>query len=361
MRLTTLLFASIVCAALSGCGYFEEPPPLRKVGKLISAPPLRAPAPVDGLVRLQRGPLDELVDGHAARDANVAVLVDVVGGASVVDLSSGNLISRLDPAPGHGREHSISPNGRLFVISGGGKPTVFYDTATGKPIWEPGDRRRFVAWLPRLSAHLFTDADSGVVMLADGVTGHVSPHPVPSIDAAYSGSLPGDNEAVLIGSARRLQRIEHARGANGIVAKAIRSYQLADPGITSGSLVPMRSGRLVVHASVRNIGWLNLDDGSSGTWKTSPTFNIPFAKVDENRIMFDSSERPTRNLKPWLFDVATQEVARVDLGRVNGLMIDTADRIGFMKRGSGMWFGTRVNAGPPRPLAEATAAFEQAR
>ena len=93
-----------------------------------------------------------------------------------------------------------------------------------------------------------------------------------------------------MGSGRDQTLVQHTRPPTGIQSTALRQYTLAHPGITSGALVPMKSGHAVVFASMRDIGWLDLDSGASDIWRTSPTFGIPFAKLDETHIMFDRTE-----------------------------------------------------------------------
>jgi hypothetical protein len=334
---------------------------VRTLGVLLSAPPLRPDKPVEGVVALNQGPIESLADGVVARDANVAVLIGSRGNGIVVDLANADVISRIVPAPGGGPHHRLSPNGRVFAATEGSKGTTFHDTQTGKPLWTSVDVGTVLAWLPRLSSLVYVERISSRVMVADGLTGQVTPNPLVPQNSSYSGSLPGDKAAVLIGTAYRLQLIEHTRDAQGIQVNAIRSYRIAKSGPTSGQLVPMRAGKLIVYRASRDIGWLNLESGESGTWKTWPAFRNGFAKIDESRLLFDSTDPPRHKLVPWTFDIETQRVARVDIGRIDGLMIDTADRLGFMKRGDGMWFGSQVKSGVPQSLAERVGAFELAR
>lgn len=60
---------------------------------------------------------------------------------------------------------------------------------------------------------------------------------------------------------------------------------------------------------MRDIGWLDLDSGASDIWRTSPTFGIPFAKLDETHIMFDRNE--AMRLRPTSFDIVQETVAPI--------------------------------------------------
>jgi hypothetical protein len=140
----------------------------------------------------------------------------------------------------------------------------------------------------------------------------------------------------------------------------LRQYTLAHPGITSGALVPMKSGHAVVFASMRDIGWLDLDSGASDIWRTSPTFGIPFAKLDETHIMFDRTE--AMRLRPTSFDIVQETVAPIDFGGDRGLIVPIGERIGFMRRDSSQaWFGDVATAGDAQPLSKVLADQEYQR
>ncbi len=114
-------------------------------------------------------------------------------------------------------------------------------------------------------------------------------------------------------------------------------------GITSGQPVSMQQGRLVVFTSHPHIGWLNLESGDGGIYRTSPAFGATFAKLDENRLLVDSLDLtdPTRS-NPWVFDITRQVVAPVDPAGMQGLLIPTGDRPGFMRRGQSAWVADTV-------------------
>jgi hypothetical protein len=120
----------------------------------------------------------------------------------------------------------------------------------------------------------------------------------------------------------------------------------------------MHDGHLVIFAAGRDLGWLDLDSGRSGVWHTAPLFGSIFAKLDENRIMFDATDVHGMSLTPWAFDTASSTVAPIDLGDVNGLIIDIGDRVGYFKRGSEAWFGDQVKVGRTQSLDKVVADFE---
>jgi len=129
-------------------------------------------------------------------------------------------------------------------------------------------------------------------------------------------------------------------------------------GITSGRPVPMRSGKLVVFKSVRDIGWIDLERGTSGVWETGALRTLNFAKLDETHLLITSVEPDRVTTRTWSFDIVEETLAPVDTGGHRGLIVNIGDRVGFMLRGDDAWFGDEVAAGEPIPLRQLTRNFE---
>lgn len=334
---------------------------VRTVGALLSKPPLRPLKVAGPIATLPKGKLTYITSGALARDAGVGVLRDGMGDGVVVEMPGARLIAQL-PHVGSVSEPStrVSPNGRVVVFNAMGQGPTFVEAETGNHIWTIGGSgaTRLLAWLPEVDGFVVTGFN-GDVMLADGQTGSMEPHPLSIKNASYGAHIPGQPARLLMGTARELVLVEHTRSPQGIGTSAVKQYSIGSgPGITSGNPVPMRSGRMVVYASSRDIGWLDLDSGASGTWRSSPLFGIPFAKLDESHIMFDSSEPGRMSLKPWSFDITNETVAPIDFGEPRGLIVDIGDRVGFLRRGNDAWFGDKVTTGDAQPLDKPVAAYE---
>lgn len=336
---------------------------IRTVGLLLAKPPLRPLKPVGRIAALPQGKLSHLHSGAFARDAGVGTLSDVVGDTAVIEVPSGALIARLLPKTAGmsaGLCTRVSPNGHVVVLcSTFGQGPVFYDAETGHRIWESAETGHVLTWLPEVNGFVFA-ANSGSAMLVDGEAGTMTPHPLTLENSAFGIHLPGESSRALIGTAREFKLIEHTRTSEGIRASLVKSYAITSgQGITSGHPLPMRSGRMIVYVTDRDVGWLDLETGQSGTWRSAPYFGNTLAKLDENHIMFDSTEIDRMTLKPWSFDITAGTVAQIDLGGDRGLIVDIGDRVGFMRRGSEAWFGDQVTTiTEPASLDTVVAAYE---
>lgn len=337
---------------------------IRTIGVLLAKPALRPLKAAGPLSTLATGKLAYISSGALARDAGVGVMLDGRGNGAVVEMPGGAPIAQL-PNIGYLSAFNVrvSPNGRVVVLQAHDRAPEFVEAETGHHIWSvPGTgahAARLLAWLPEVDSFAIAGVD-GKVMLADGVLGRMEVHPLSLKNSSVAANIPGPTVHLLMGTSHELVLVEHTRTAQGVVASAIRQYRIeSGPGITSGNPVPMRSGHLVVFRSSGDIGWLDLDGGTSGAWRTSGLFANDFAKLDESHLMIDSAQSGQMGLKPWSFDIAAESVAPVDLGGDRGLIIDIGDRIGFLRRSSfAAWFGDTVTPGEQQSLDKVMAEHE---
>lgn len=337
---------------------------IRRIGTLLSKPALRPLKAAGQIALLPPGKLSYIISGALARDAGVGVLLDERGNGVIVEMPGATPISQLPNSGLVGQPGTyVSPNGRVIVFNPMSQGPVFVEAETGNRIWHApgGGAARLLAWLPEVDGFVLAGVE-GNVMLADGLAGTLEPHPSAIKNSAYGAHIAGSPPRLLMGTARELVLVEHQRTPDGIRATVVNQYAIqAGPGITSGHPVPMHSGHRVVYATMRDIGWLDLDSGASGTWRSAPRFGIPFAKLDETHIMFDSNEPGSMVLQPWSFDIANETVAPIDLGKQRGLIVDIGDRVGFLRRGNEAWFGDQVRTGEAQSLDKAVAEFELQR
>jgi len=331
---------------------------VRSIGVLLARPPLRPRSAVGALSVLPRGSLASIAYGTVARDANVAVMRDITGNGAVVELPNGSPIAQLPRAQTGEPGSRLSPNGQVAAINTMHTGTSFFEAETGNRVWETTDGTRVLTWLPELASFIYVTRD-GMVMIADGQTGQVSPHQVAERNSSFVAYVPGNPARVLVGSSHVLRLVEHARVANGIQPNVVKELRITGgQGITSGNPVPMAAGKLVVFMSHPNIGWLNLEDGTSGMWKTAPYFGTQFAKLDETHLLITSVERNRLTTKNWSFDIAVGTVAPTDVPGNLGLTVDIGDRVGVMKRGQEAWFGDAVIVGDAAPMEQLNSAYE---
>lgn len=328
---------------------------VRTVGTMLTGPPLR-PLKVTGeIATLPRGHLSHIGFGTFAREAGVAVLRDGPGDAAVVEIPGGKPIVQLPRASMYEHNSRLSPNGRVFAGNANAQGVAFFDAETGGRIWDTSDGSRLLAWLPEVAGFIYAQRD-GTIMLADGLTGSVAPHPAAAKNSSFTAHVPGQPVRTLMGTSHELKLVTHERTPEGIRVSTIKELRIASGhGMTSGNPVSMRSGKLVVFASMRDIGWLDLDSGASAVWKTSPHFAVQFAKLDETHLMVDSVGPGGLGLKPWTFDIEAETLSPLDLGGPRGMIVDIGERVGFMRRGNDAWFGNVVQAGQTSPLEKVLA------
>ena len=322
---------------------------IRTIGVLLARPPLRPSKSVGLPAALPTGQLSRVAAGAIARDAGVAVLQDEKGDLIVVEILGAALIAQLPRVEHLGKTGTLlSPNGRVVAVHSA-QQLLFYDAETGNLVWDVGNGGKVLTWLPEVLSFVVSFQGEVDLMLADGELGALQSHPAPK-NSSFGAHTGGEPVRALIGTARELVLVEHMRSAEGIrVSSAKRYWITSGAGITSGNPVPMRSGRIVIYPSMGNIGWLDLDNGASGTWKISPYFRLPFAKLNETHVLLESVERD-RTTKYWSFDIVAGMVSPVEPDPSRGAMIDLGDRIGFLRVGNTAWFGDSVIAGAASPL-----------
>lgn len=331
---------------------------VRSIGTLLARPALRPLQPVGAIKVLPRGGLEHISYGTFARDAGVAVLRDVVGGGAVVEIPGGRRIASLPKAQGYEENSRLSHNGQVHTIGQNFQSTQFYEAESGHRLWEGGDVGKVLCWLPELRSFVYMQRDS-TVMIADGVTGTISPHPL-TLKADHCAHIGGGRNRLLLGGARDLQLVEHERTAEGIRAASTKDFRIADgAAMTSGDPVPMKGDQLVVFSFGTEIAWLRLDDGSSGKWKMSPMFAGSFAKIDDSHLMLIGRDvAKPMSQKAWSFDIVAGTVAPADEDAELGLLVRTGERVGFMRRGNTAAFGDAVVTGEAVALDKVVAEFD---
>ncbi len=336
---------------------------IRTVGVLMGKPALRPKQALGQAALLPKGKLSWVSAAAVAAEANVGVVVDGQGQGVIAELPSGKALAEL-PRQGSLNDTGllISPNGRVVVLSPSGRGPVFIEAESGHTLWSaPGTgNQRMLAWLPEVTGWVMTGAD-GEVMLADGLKGTLQRHPQSLKHSAHAVGIPGPSSRLLMGSSRELALLTHARAPEGISSAVLKSYTLGSRGISGSPPLPMRGGRLVVFASYPDLGWLDLDSGDSGVWRTSPMFRMPVAKLDETHLLMDAQAASDRPAASWVFDVEQGGITALDDGVRQGTLQPLGGRAGFLRRGSDTWLGDAVKVAADassQSLSEALAAYD---
>lgn len=335
---------------------------LRTIGQLMAQPPLRPLKPSGEPGVLPRATPNGLASAALARDAGVAALRDVRGEGAVVEVPGGTTIARLPvPAGGPDMGPRVTPNGRIVAVPVNGEGTSFHEAETGQLLWNSAGSGagRLLAFLPEVQALVITGPE-GDVLLADTQLGTVKPHPLAIRHTFHGSAVQGPDARIVMGTARELVLAAHRRTPTGLETDALRRFAL-DPEapVSAGQVVSMLDGRRAVYASLRSIGWIDLEQGTSGVWRTAPLAGAPFAKLDERHLLLDGPDAARGVPVPWQFDIVEATLAPVELpDRHRGRLVDIGDRVGFLRRDRDVWFGDKVSAGAPQPLADRVAAYE---
>lgn len=332
---------------------------IRQIAFRLAQPALRPLAPLAGPTLVPSIDGAEIYTGEAASSAGVALVRGARGELMSVEIPGGQKIAILSAVPEAGYQMLLSPNGRVAALQSN-NGVIFVDTETGGKLWTTREIRRFLAWLPEVSAGLASDAKGGALALIDFQAGKVDTHPIALRNTTWAVRYAAAPSRTLVGSYRDFTLLEHTRDANGIHAAAIKEFQLAQGrGVTSSRPTLMLDGKAIVFVSSRDFMMVNLDSGQETLWQTGDFLNNNYAKLNETSLLVDSRTVGNVYTKPQVFDIQASTLAPIDSedGR-SGILLGLDGRSGYMRRSSnGMLIGGDVKAGAPVPLDTLVASF----
>lgn len=330
---------------------------LRMAGLLLAKPPLRPLVPVGESSVLPAGKLTYIIEASFAAKAGVAVVRGQMGDGAVVEVPSGAVLATLPSAQSHPNPTQISPNGRLVAARLDHMTMSLFDAESGVRLLTLPKTYGPLAWLPSVEAVLLS-TNNGPVM-ADLQAGTLEPYTASANDASYAATWPGEGARVMVGNARELVLADHSRGANGVVARVVKSYSLSPHrGISSGHPTPMRGGKLALFVSHPDIGWLDTETGAVGTWRMGSYYNPTSAKLDETHLLVDSRGASATATQAWVYDIAAQTVAPMTAPPQEGRLGSLGERGGYMRLGSTARLFDSWKAGSPEPVDAPVARFQ---
>lgn len=307
--------------------------------------PLEAPAFVS--------PGLSIYSGISAPAAGVAILQGTRDELLSTEIPSGKPIVKL-PQLSDARFHDalLSPNGRVLALPGGyGKGVTFFDTETGKVLWQAREAYNLLAWLPELSAAVASDSD-GQLLIIDFQSGELTAG-LPALKH-QSWALPLQDGRIAVGTGRTLSLIAYERGANGVQGTILKNLTIkTGPGVTSLRPTSMLDGRALFFVSGRDLMKLDLGSGQETLWKTGEFIGNRYAKLSESTVLVDAYERPVRS-RPWALNIEEASLSPIETEEGSaGIIYELYGRAGFMRRTlDGVWFGLHLQQGKPIALAE---------
>lgn len=320
---------------------------LRRLALLLGAPPLVPAEPLPPRALLPY-PGDYSFNTLLAERANVLVMRNWQQQKFVaLQLPSGKEISRFTLPEPHGRQPSLSPNGRLLA-AGWSKGLRVVDVASGQTVWSTDKYRDVIAWAPEAEFLVASQVESNAPQLLDLRGGRAQAYPAPEKSLSWSVSL-GESR-MLLGSQNSATLMQHSRESNGTVAVTpLRQWQFASGSLSSG-VTPMlvnQGRRLVYPTSSNDLAWIELETGQQGVWAVSSLRPSNFAKVGDHLVAFDVHNFGGAPVPTRVIDTQNARVAEAkDFTDRDGQLVRLTPRTGYMKRGpSGVTFGSAMEVG----------------
>lgn len=283
---------------------------LRRIGLLLSAPPLR-PIPATPPAMLVAP--DDIREVSFAERAGVALLQSAKQ-YSVLDLATGESIrtadvSNSDPIT------SLSPNGRLFVGGGVGRgDAAVYESTTGEVLATfPGVRSYQLYWVADIGAIHASERGADLAFI-DFSTGRESriPMTIGVLDRVVP--MPGATRRYAVLAFNRQGVVEIKPGPQGWSAALISESKVASPGGWSRASGLTADGKRMF-GSAQHLKLLELPSMNARTVTLDPLYvQGVVATPDPDRLLLTGFFRgaPGQGATQYLYSIGQRTLAEVD-------------------------------------------------
>ena len=298
---------------------------------------------------------------HGAPQANVAVVKDSRGRFSAMDLTTGRLLRALDASDAAETGVEVSPNGRLVAIPASSRKGMrILDVESGSLIWKTEQFSGVVAWLPELDAAIVNPVTGSGWTLLDLRTGKDQSYLDSSVRMSWAVPAPEPGSTLWLIGANTAIQVSHRRNAAGELESTAQTTWSLQRQVTSLRPLLMQSGKRLLYITVRDLAWVDLQNGEQGVYEFSALNGHGYAKLDEKRLLFDigGTGSAIGRASAQVLDVEANTLARVERYAGNeGLLLPIAVRSGFMRRGFDLsYVGDLVGAtAAPVPVQALTA------
>ncbi len=307
---------------------------LHRVAQLVAKPALVPFAPLPAQIVLP--PFGEpAAEAVVASAANVAVLRGNRGKMTLVSLPAGRELNSLAFVEPINRPPVLSPNGRVLAASFGGQVLRMIDVESGNTIWQTGAYSDLLAWLPGASCAIVLQASSARPFVLDLLKGNIEPYPVPLQRLTWAIPMHNAPQQWLVGDSNTAVLLNHSRDASGVLdVSTVRQWGLGAKPVTSMTPSVFAEGRKLVYLSMRDLAWLDLQNGAQGSWAVSQLNAHGFSKVSESTLIMDIvTDQISRSAR--LFDIEDQTLSTVaDDASTQGLLMPLGSRPGYIRRGA---------------------------
>ena len=334
---------------------------MSQVGIRLSQPALRPQIEL-GQKTLISQPIDWMTATAVfSSKSGVAVLTSERGstnGTSALisyDIKAGRKIAKLEPIYGADiRNISLSPNGRVAAVPAhkghAGNEVVFLDAETGDILGRLEEAIGVQAWLPEMSAVLLKHNANSTILLADFVTGKVSPYEVDSKVQRWGVAVNSSPSRVLVGTDNVFYLVENERTVYGVKPTMVKDfYPKQNQYSAYDSPIVMLDGKVAVFTLGNFLVRYDLATGKETRIETYPFLGRNFEKLDEETMLTKLSN--TNELKAFNLKDISISAINEDISPYGALSVLNG-RSGFLRRElNQFWIGEKLEVGQTKSLA----------
>ena len=334
---------------------------MTQVGIRLSQPSLKPQIELGQKITIHQ-PVDWMTASAAfSSKSGVAVLTSEQGATNgrssfiSYDIEAGRKITKLEAIYGADiRNISLSPNGRVAAVPAhkghAGNEVVFLDTETGNILGRLDETIGVQAWLPEMSAVLLKHNANSTILLADFLTGKVSPYEVDSKIQRWGVTANSSPSRILVGTDNAFYLVQNERAAYGVKSTIVKDFHPKQNQYSAyDSPIVMLDGKVAVFTLGNFLVKYNLSTGKETRIEAYPFLDKEFKKLDEETLLTklsNSNDLKVFNLRDVSISAINEDISKYgSLSALNG-------RNGFMRRElNQFWVGDKLELGQSKTLA----------
>ena len=306
---------------------------MRRVGLRLTQPALKPQVALDKNVFVYQPGNWVTTTAIFSAESGIAILAGEEGVTNgsfslvSIDINGGKKIVKLAPVFGANiREISLSPNGRIAAVPVqkpySNNEVVFLDTETGNILGRIDQTTTIEAWLPKMSAALLKHNTNNSILIADFLTGAVSPYEIDTKPLLWGTAVGLSSEHVLVGTDHAFYLAQNERTASGIKSTIVKEFypKQSQYSPTKPPFV-MLNGKVAIFTMYKFLTRYALDTGNVNQIETYPILDNNFQRIDEERLLTklkDTDKQVVFNLKDLsISQIAEHEYANNQLSTLN--------------------------------------------
>lgn len=334
---------------------------MRRISLRLSQPALRPQVALDKNIFIYQPSNWSTAAATFSAGSGIAVLAGEEGASNgsaslmSVDIKAGEKIVKLGPVYGADiRQISLSPNGRIAAVPVhkpyANNEMVFLDTETGNILGRIDQTITLEAWLPKMSAALLKHNTNNSILIADFLTGEVSPYEMDTKRLRWGAVVSLSSEHVLVGTDNAFYLAQNERTASGIKSTIVKEFYPKQTQYSPAKApIVMMNGNVAIFTMYKFLARYALDDGTLSQIETYPILDNKFEKIDDERLLTKLNNSDTQ----VIFNLKDLSVSKVIANDGDNHVLSTLnDGQGFQKLKNGkLWVGNNIETTPSQPLA----------